>query len=139
MSSRVDAAVTIEIPSLRNTADPNHGHGLIFAVAHNTTGQILQTIPDQMLGRFWTFLAVGANVQFGFVRKGNTPPTLVYNATSTMGVGEPTRGITALDSQPKDVYCPFDAIAVCYVSSTVPSAGQFEAYHSGRRTAASPR
>ena len=138
-SARVDAACTVQLPTLRSTADATHENGLIFRVAHSTSSgpATAADLPKNVRGRYWDVLAFGANVQWGFLLKGDTAPTLVYGQLSATGTGHLAAAPTLLDSQPKSVYCPQNALRVVFISSAAPGAtAWFEACVSGGKTTA---
>lgn len=134
MGSLLDAAATIEIATARSTADATHAHGVVFSVAHSATSVTMPgTIPVNCRGRYWRYLSMGENVQWGFVLDGNTAPTLVYGQASALGTGHLARAPTAVDGIPEHVFCPVNATQVVYISETA-AAGFFEAVLSGERT-----
>ena len=136
-TARLDAAAIVQLATVKNVADPTHEAGLVFRVAHSTSsGQATAAdIPKNARGRYWDVLSVGANVQWGFLLIGDTAPTLVYGQLSATGTGHLAAAPTLLDSQPKAVYCPMNAVRVVFVSSAAPAApAAFEAVVSGGKT-----
>lgn len=131
------AAATVIAPPGKNAADATHQYGLIFRVANATSsGQATAAdLPSYVRGRYIRLLTVGASVQWCFLLRGDTAPTLVYNQTSATGTGNAAAAQTLLDSQPEHVFCPPNAVRVVFISSA--AAGNFEASVSGGVT--SPR
>jgi hypothetical protein len=135
MSSRQDAAATVQLSSLRNSVDATHERNIIFRTANSATAVAPAVdIPSNLRGRYWRILCVGANAQFGFVRQGDTTPAITYNATCAMGTGAVAAAPTFVDSIPDHIFCPPDAIRYTFINSNGTAGGFTEACVSGERT-----
>lgn len=131
--NRLTAAATVEFPTLRSTAEATHEKGLIFRTANSASAVAPAVdIPVNLRGRYWRILTVGANAQFGFIRSGDTAPTVVYNQASVMATGHLAAAPTFVDSIPEHIFCPVDAVRYTFISSA--ATGFIEACVSGEKT-----
>lgn len=131
MSVAATVSAVVTTPPLSTAADPTHETGPIFRVAHSASSAMATAvdIPKNLRGRWWTFLAIGANVDFGVLcadpitKQTPSAPTLTYGALCATGTGSTAAASeTALDGVEKQVFVPTKARRIVYVSSSAPSA-----------------
>lgn len=136
MSAIQNAAARVRPCIVRNTADATGQRGLLFR--YSLAGAPASTavaVPRDARGVYVDLLPRGADVQYGFVREGDTAPTLVYDQQAAMGTGHAAAGKTLIAGVEKPVFVPQNAKQIVFIWKAATADAFFEANISSERVA----
>lgn len=110
-------------PTARSTVDATGAIGLGWRLAALTSSQSF-TIPTALQGAWVKITIRGTVLQYGFVKKGDTAPTLTLDAITVAGTGNVAAGDTILEDTSEQVLIPFGCDRLVWLCSTA-NAGEF--------------
>lgn len=116
-------------PLVKSTADATGARGVFreSAVASAQT----DTIPSAWVNAWVTLCARGTVVQYAFVLKGETAPTIAIDQVAQFGTGHAAAGFTILEDSQVQVMVPAKTEKIVWICSTANAGEYFEGYLSG--------